>query len=71
MEGGALRRLTSIFYLRCEKRLANVAPPSDQSLPGFAQGKTVSKYDKSPFRNCSQNQIPQPIRICYAFAIRP
>src|SRR5438093_12930181 len=25
----------------------------------------------SPFRNRSQNQIPPPIRICYAFAIRP
>src|SRR6266550_8614885 len=48
MEGGALRRLTSIF-----------------------DWQDCSKYDKSSFRNRSQNQVPQPIRIRDAFAIRP
>jgi hypothetical protein len=47
MEGGALRRLTSIFDRRCEKRLAKLAPPSDQSLSEFAQGKTVSRLTRT------------------------
>ncbi len=47
MEGEALRRLTSIFDRRCEKRLTKLAPPSDQSLSEFAQGKTVSRLTRN------------------------
>jgi hypothetical protein len=44
MEDGALRRLTSIFDRRCEKRLAELAPPSDQSLSEFAQGQAFARH---------------------------